>query len=478
MPVSPSLAENLAQEVVGLYQEAERTLLARISKNLASGISGPHWAEQKYAQLLAYQRQTEQLIADLKAKSEHGVTTAITDAYERGGLSAVQDIARIRGGDIVASKAAEKALEGKWWPSPDNQFRWAIVRNGEVETVFASKEEAQSFASKYMKGQKRTYVRQNFNEMAAVADAAKQAAAVTPAEPLAGLRAVEAMAQETLGYVNATHPRILRSTMDAYRAAIEAGSKQAFVGSMERVAASEAARDIVAENAQQVLLGATTRRQATQEALNAFAKRGITGFVSKSGASNSLESYVETAMRTGCGRAAVQGHVDRLVENGLNLVIVSDAPRECPLCRPWEGKVLSIGGSYAGAVDGDFLAEGQTTYPTLDEARAARFQHVNCRHSVSAYQPGVTRPMGDTADPEGYAATEKLRYLERNVRQSKRMEAAAGIDPAALAKATRRKLDYQAKIRELVATTTAKRQPYRESLGVSKAQLEKLTPKP
>jgi hypothetical protein len=96
---------------------------------------------------------------------------------------------------------------------------------------------------------------------------------------------------------------------------------------------------------------------------------------------------------------------------------------------------------------------------------------------VSAYQEGITRPMTNTADPEGYVATQKLRYLERNVRQSKRMEAAAGIDPDALAKATRRKLDYQAKIRELVDTTTAKRQPYRESLGVTKAQLAKLVPK-
>lgn len=118
-----------------------------------------------------------------------------------------------------------------------------------------------------------------------------------------------------------------------------------------------------------------------------------------------------------------------------------------------------------------------TTYPTLDEARAAGLMHVNCRHSISAYQEGVTRPMTNTEDPEGYAATTKLRYLERNVRQSKRMEAAAGIDPAALAKATRRKLDFQAKIRELVATTPAKRVPYRESLGVSKAQLAALKPK-
>ena len=96
MPVSPALAENLAAKVVGHYQEAERQLLERISRNLANGIDGPHWAEQKYAQLLAYQQQTERLIVDLRKQSETGVRTAIVTAYERGGLSAVEDIARIK----------------------------------------------------------------------------------------------------------------------------------------------------------------------------------------------------------------------------------------------------------------------------------------------------------------------------------------------------------------------------------------------
>ena len=105
-----------------------------------------------------------------------------------------------------------------------------------------------------------------------------------------------------------------------------------------------------------------------------------------------------------------------------------------------------------------------TTYPTLDEARAAGLFHCNCRHSISAYQPGVTPPMQHTEDPEGYAATTRLRYLERQTRQSKRMVAAA-MDDEATAIAKLRVRTYQAKIRAHVAATTAKRQPYRESLG-------------
>lgn len=40
------------------------------------------------------------------------------------------------------------------------------------------------------------------------------------------------------------------------------------------------------------------------------------------------------AVRTSIARAAIEAHTRTLTEAGLDLVIVSDAPRECPLCRP------------------------------------------------------------------------------------------------------------------------------------------------
>lgn len=109
-------------------------------------------------------------------------------------------------------------------------------------------------------------------------------------------------------------------------------------------------------------------------------------------------------------------------------------------------------------------------YPTLDEARAAGLFHCNCRHSVSAYQEGITRPMTNTEDPEGYAAQVRLRELERRVRQDKRLEAAA-MDPVAKRKAQASLAKHRAQIRDHVATTSARRKPWRESVGVSKRQL-------
>ena len=75
-----------------------------------------------------------------------------------------------------------------------------------------------------------------------------------------------------------------------------------------------------------------------------------------------FDTYVEMATRTAVGRAAVEGHVNRLVGRGFSLVMVSDAPQECELCRPFEGKVFSIGDGVA--------PEGVTVLMPLDEARA------------------------------------------------------------------------------------------------------------
>ena len=369
MPVSPSLAENLAAEVVARYAEAERLMIERIARNLAKGIDGPAWAQKKLAQMRAYRRETAALLADLKRKSAKDVRSAIVEAYERGGLSAVADIAKVKPGAAVL-------------------------------------------------------------------------------EPLAGLRAIEALTAETLGYLNATHTRILRSVMNAY---------QTVIGEGEQAVLQAALRQETARAAAQVLLGTQTRLQAAQSALNAFAKRGITGFVDAAGHGWNLESYTEMALRTGAGRAAVAGHVDRLLANGFDLVIVSEDGSPCELCAPHEGQVYSLSGN-------------SREYPSLDEAQGDGLFHVNCRHDLNAYQPGVTpkpepKSAADLArDAERYGDRQKLRDLERQTRASKRLEAAA-MDDAARKAAGVRVREYQRKIREHVASTSAKRIPVRERLG-------------
>lgn len=88
----------------------------------------------------------------------------------------------------------------------------------------------------------------------------------------------------------------------------------------------------------------------------------------------------------------------------------------------------------------------------------------NCRHRLGAYVEGLTRPFGHTADPQGDADRQRLRTMERHVRHWK-MRAAAALDEPTRKASEAKAREWQARIREHVATTSAKRQPARERIG-------------
>lgn len=292
---------------------------------------------------------------------------------------------------------------------------------------------------------------------AAALDELAKAGSLTPEQvnairlSLPGAEAVQRLVFSLVSTLLGTHVRILRWSLDVYR-------------------------DVVAATvATGVLQGTETRLRTAQRAMDRFLARGVTGFVDKADRRWELASYVEMAVRTGTAQAAVQGHLDRLGDRGIDLVIVSNAPQECKLCRPWEGKVLARDG-VAGArtlrlehatVDGRTVTV--EVAGTVVEAVAAGFMHPNCRHSLSAYLPGVTKSPTDTEDPEGDEARQKLRALERKVRKEK-LRAAGALDPEQAKFHERRALDYQAQIREHIRTapTTLFRQRQREQIGTAR----------
>ena len=262
---------------------------------------------------------------------------------------------------------------------------------------------------------------------------------------LPGQAAVVRLVSETVGRVTGTHPRILRSTQDAYR-------------------------QVIAEVSSRHMLGVEDRRATAQEALNRFAQRGITGFVDRAGRGWDLASYVEMATRTASTHASVDAHSERLRAAGHDLILVSDAPQECKLCRPWEGRVLSLTGATIGVIRQPHATDEASTvsvkvHGSLAMARAAGLYHPGCRHSHSLYLPGMSsRRLGGVADPEGDKARQRLRALERRVRAARRLEAAAMDDTAR--RAARAKVRAaQSAIRAHVDSSSAKRQPAREGLG-------------
>ncbi len=261
---------------------------------------------------------------------------------------------------------------------------------------------------------------------------------------LPGGGAVVQLAAEASGLVASTKDTVLRQADDTYRR-------------------------VVAEVSGNLLLGAETRREVTQRALNRLVAGGVTGFVDRSGRRWELSSYLEMATRTAAQRAMAAAHSDALQARGLNLVIVSNAPQECPKCRPWEGAVLSLDGTPKGTVNVPSLARNTNTKVrvdgTLEQAKADGLYHPGCRHSHSAYLPGITErpPAGSTADPEGDKARTRLRGLERRVRRAKRAEILA-ITPEAKAAAGKRVRKAQADIRNHVAATNVRRVKAREQL--------------
>ncbi|MEU2759383.1 phage minor capsid protein [Streptomyces sp. NPDC007094] len=273
-------------------------------------------------------------------------------------------------------------------------------------------------------------------------------------ERLPQAQAVDRLAQEAVDVVTATHRSILRAVVDGFR-------------------------DVIASVAATPLLGTGTRRQATQDAMRAFADRGITSFVDRAGRRWSLPSYAEMAVRTATARAATESHMRTLTEHGVDLVVVSSSPRECPLCRPWERKVLSIGGpSGPRTVEVEHAVEdGRLVWVdvagSLDEARARGLQHPNCRHSVSSYTPGLTTVEDAEPDPEGYEAGQRQREIERTIRKWKRREAAA-VDPVELRAARAKVRQWQGTMRQHLADhPDLRRLRHREQLDPSQQPAKK-----
>lgn len=219
-------------------------------------------------------------------------------------------------------------------------------------------------------------------------------------------------------------------------------------------ATERAFRDAVAGATARRLAGVTDLRTAAQSAWAALVDHGITGFTDTTGRRWQLSTYVEMAVRTGVTRAVVAGQIDEWAARGVRQCYVVDNPRECPLCLPWEGKVLQHTGRLAAPA-----------VATLDAAREAGLLHPNCRHQLRPWARGVRIVAARRPDPGGYAAEQRQRELERHVRRWRGREAAA-LDPAAERYAARRVAAWDGELTaHLAAHPRLPRRSYREHPG-------------
>lgn len=115
-----------------------------------------------------------------------------------------------------------------------------------------------------------------------------------------------------------------------------------------------------------------TRKEITKNIQEVLKKDGIKSLVDRGGNEWDLKRYGEMLARTKLTQAHNSGITNKMVENGNDLVVVSNHFGSCALCSPYEGKILSVSGRNGG-------------YPSLSDAERGGLFHPNCRHIITPY---------------------------------------------------------------------------------------------
>lgn len=195
----------------------------------------------------------------------------------------------------------------------------------------------------------------------------------------------------------------------------------------------------------QMAAGAKTLDQAIDLATKAFLDKGIDCIEYKNGHRVNIASYAEMCLRTASHRAALLGEGKKRDEWGIHTVVVSAHANTCPLCAPWQGKVL-VDDVFCHGTENEAK---ELVYPLLSTAMKAGLLHPNCRHTISTYFPGITKlpevPDTDKAI-DTYKAEQKQRALERKIRKWKR-KAEGSLNPENVSYANDKVGQYQEELR-------------------------------
>ncbi|MGN0548550.1 MAG: phage minor capsid protein [Acutalibacteraceae bacterium] len=183
--------------------------------------------------------------------------------------------------------------------------------------------------------------------------------------------------------------------------------------------------------------GVYTEKQAYDAAVKDFLSRGLNCIEYKDGRRVNIADYTSMAIRTVNQRAYMAGEGEVRKQLGETLVIISKHATSCPLCQPFENKVL-IDDVYSGgkADDGDYML--------LSQAMAEGLFHPRCRHGLGTYYPELEDIVHyDTEENRvNEYGTDKLNkaHIENMIQKYKRLTVGS-IDPENIAK-------YQAKLDE------------------------------
>ncbi len=131
-------------------------------------------------------------------------------------------------------------------------------------------------------------------------------------------------------------------------------------------------RNLALERVRGTVVGYDTWQEVARNYRIRLAEQGITGFTDRAGRKWNMKSYAQMVARTTTMEAHLQGTNNRLLEQGHDLIKISSHNSSCPLCSPWQGRILSLSGK-------------SKKHPSLAEARDAGLFHPNCRHAYGLY---------------------------------------------------------------------------------------------
>jgi len=139
---------------------------------------------------------------------------------------------------------------------------------------------------------------------------------------------------------------------------------------------SRAAKEEITQRLAIGRISGATRQDVVKRVKAVLREDGISALVDKSGRRWELDTYADMLVRTKAVEARNRGLANRMVENGYDLVQVSNHSSKHQECAVWEGKILSLTGQTKG-------------YSTVADAEAAGLFHPNCKHAINVITLGL-----------------------------------------------------------------------------------------
>jgi hypothetical protein len=133
--------------------------------------------------------------------------------------------------------------------------------------------------------------------------------------------------------------------------------------------ANDLYRRVGLDAARKNIMMGESRAWTQEEIVKALEDNGITAFVDNAGRSWNLDTYAEVVARTTPREAVSHGTINRILEDGRDLIQISQHGITCEKCAPLQGKVFSLTGR----------TEGYPRYMNYIPV------HPRCRHTVSGY---------------------------------------------------------------------------------------------